>query len=75
MWSLCVRDKKEVLSYVLLRLFYSFFRFLGVLLSEIWVYLDWCVFVLVRFFALNILEALIGLGERKCWRFSCLQVA
>ena len=45
MWSLCIRDKKEVLSSVLLRLFYSFFRFLGVLLSEIWVYFDGDVFV------------------------------
>ena len=47
MWSLCIRDKKEVLSYVLLRLFYSFFRFLGVLLSEIWGCFDGDVFALV----------------------------
>ena len=53
MWSLCIRDKKEVLSYVLLRLFYSFFRFLGMLLSEIWVYFDGDVFVFAGVLGLN----------------------
>ena len=62
MWSLCVRDKKEVLSSVLSRLFYSFFRFLGVLLSEIWVYFDGDVFVFAGVLGLNWWGGLVGLN-------------